>query len=379
MKIVHVLPSLARGGGERLAIELANRQVDAGHEVSFVIGGSLPAERIHGGLDPRVRVHEVSTKSGRSRYGAMLPWVWRNREWLRSQDVLHSHLTYGALFATAFMRFSPSKRPAIVETYHAVGMPIPRAARWLHARMASQWDGLSLMVEDPYWRGFIERNPKVVAEVIPVGVDSPRGGELSLAEREQYRSALGIPAGALVVSSIGRLVAERRPRAYLPVFAELSRLIDRDVHFLLGGDGPEREAMEADAQALGICKKLHFAGLVREIERPLAISDLYMTANVGPVPGVAGLQAIAAGLPTIAIQLRDDYSTPPTDWIWSSRDPTEIARRAAELLRDPAAAKTLATAQGQHLEAHHSAAAMAAAYERFYQAAIEAKNGSGRK
>ena len=379
MKIVHVLPSLARGGGERLAIELANRQVDAGHEVSFVIGSSLPAERTHGGLDPRVSVHEVSAAAGRSRYGAMLPWIWRKREWLGSQDVLHSHLTYGALFATAFMRVSSSRRPAIVETYHAVGMPIPKAARWLHARLASRWDGLSLMVEDPYWRRFIERNPSVISEIIPVGVGPPPVSDLSPADREQYRSAFEIPAGSLVVTSIGRLVAERRPRAYLPVFAELTRLIDGDVHFLLGGDGPEREAMEADAKALGVHDRLHFAGLVREIERPLAISDLYLTANVGPVSGVAGLQAIAAGLPTIAIQLRDDYSPPPTDWIWSGRDPKEIAQRAAALLRDPAAANTLTTAQQQHLEAHHSAAAMAAAYERFYQAAIAAKNRSGRK
>ena len=249
----------------------------------------------------------------------------------------------------------------------------------MHARLASQWDGLSLMVEDPYWRGFIDRHPKIHSEVIPVGVDSPRVSELSSADREQYRAAAGIPAGSQVVTSIGRLVAQRRPRAYLPVFAELARLIDRDVHFLLGGDGPEREAMDADAKALGIHERLHFAGLVSEIERPLAISDLYVTANVGAVSGVAGLQAIAAGIPTIAIQLRDDYSPAPTDWIWSSRDPKEIAERAAELMRDPAAAKALATAQQRHLEAHHSAAAMAAAYERFYQAAIAAKNRSGRK
>jgi glycosyltransferase involved in cell wall biosynthesis len=309
----------------------------------------------------------------------MLPWVWRKREWLRSQDVLHSHLTYGALFTTAFKRISAGRRPAIVETYHAVGMPIPKVARWMHACLASQWDGLSVMVEDPYWREFSDRHPEIVSEVIPVGVDSPPVGELSSADRERYRSALGVPAGALVVTSIGRLVAERRPRAYLPVFAEISGLLDRDVHFLLGGDGPERAPMEADAKALGISKNLRFAGLVREIERPLAISDLYMTANVGPVSGVAGLQAIAAGLPTIAIQLRDDYSPPPTDWIWSSRDPKEIAARAAELLRDPPAAKALASTQQQHLEAHHSATAMAAAYERFYRAAIAAKGKSGRK
>jgi glycosyltransferase involved in cell wall biosynthesis len=379
MKIVHVLPSLARGGGERLAIELANRQVDAGHEVSFVIGSSLPAEQCHGGLDPRVRVREVSAASGRRRYGAMLPWIWREREWLESHDVLHSHLTYAALFATALKRVLRKARPAIVETYHAVGMPIPKALRSLHARMASQWDGLSLMVDDPYWRRFNERHPGVHFDVIPVGVDAPPLSDVLPEDREQYRSALGIPARSLVVTSIGRLVAERRPRAYLPVFGELTRLLDRDVHFLLGGDGPEREAMEAEAKALGIGGRLHFAGLVREIERPLAITDLYITANVGPVSGVAGLQAIAAGVPTIAIQLRDDYSPPATDWIWSSRDPKEIAGRAAGLLSDAAAAKALATTQQQHLEAHHSAAAMATAYERFYQAAIAGKDASGGK
>jgi glycosyltransferase involved in cell wall biosynthesis len=379
MNIVHVLPSLARGGGERLAIELANRQVDAGHDVHFVIGSSLPADCIHGGLDARVGVQEVSPASGRIRYAALLPWIWRNRRWLQSRDVLHCHLTYGALFATAFRRISRGKRPAIVETYHAVGMPIPKAVRWLHARLASQWDGLSVMVDDPYWRRFAERHPAMVSEVIPVGVNPPPVGDISLDEREQYRSALCIPSGAIVVTSIGRLVAERRPRAYLPVFAKLAELLNREVHFLLGGDGPEREAMEADANALGIRDRLHFAGLVSEIERPLAVSDLYFTANVGPVPGVAGLQAIAAGIPTIAIQLRDDYAPLPSDWIWSSRDPDELAARAAELLRDPTAAQALHQAQTQHLEAHHSAAAMADAYERFYLAAIAVKDGSGGK
>lgn len=379
MNIIHVLPSLAKGGGERLAIELANRQVDAGHQVHLVIGSSLPADRIHGGLDARITVQVVSPASGRSRYAAMLPWIWQHRQWLQSRDVLHCHLTYGALFATAFRRVSRGKRPAIVETYHAVGMPIPKAARWLHARLASQWDGLSFMVDDPYWSRFAERHPEMVSEVIPVGVDPPAMGDVSLEEREQYRASLSIPNDSVVVTAIGRLVAERRPRAYLPVFAKLADLLDREVHFLLGGDGPEREVMEADAEALGIRDRLHFAGLVREIERPLAISDLYVTANVGPVSGVAGLQAIAAGIPTIAIQLRDDYSPPPSDWIWSSREPAKIAERASELLLDRAAAEALVQAQKQHLAAQHSAATMATAYEHFYRAAIAMKDRSDGK
>lgn len=372
MNIVHVLPSLARGGGERLAIELANRQVDAGHCVTFIIGSDLPPDRVHQGLDPRVTTHRLSVAAGRGRYAAMLPWIWRNRQWLRTQDVLHSHLTYGALFATVVKRLSGRGRPAIVETYHAVGMPIRRSSRWFHARLASQWNGLSFMVADPYWVKFVERHAGIVSRTIPVGVDAPKTGDISAAERSVYRSEHGIPKDALVVTSIGRLVPERRPRSYLPVFAEMAKALDRDVHFLLGGDGPEREAMEADADALGIPERLHFAGLVRQIARPLAVSDLYVTANVGPVPGVAGLQAIAAGVPTIALQLRDDYADGLGDWIWSSREPTEIARRGVEILRDPVVAQRVIQSQSDHLQTNHSAAAMAEAYEAFYREAMAA-------
>jgi glycosyltransferase involved in cell wall biosynthesis len=376
MNIVHVLPSLARGGGERLAIELGNRQVDAGHSVTFVIGSNLPASSVHQGLDDRVTVQHLSGAAGRERYAAMLPWVWCNRRWLQTQDILHCHLTYGALFATAARWVLRQKRPAIVETYHAVGMPIPRALRSLHARLASQWDGLTFMVADPYWATFTKRHPKVVSEIIPVGVDAPDVDSVTAEERQAYRAEQGIPEGALVITSIGRLVAERRPRDYLPVFAKLARLLDRDVHFLLGGEGPERGGMEDEAANLGIGERVHFAGLVQQIERPLAISDLYMTANVGPVPGVAGLQAVAAGIPTIAVQLRGDYEEGQGDWIWSSRNSGEIAERVASVLLQPNETERLVQSQTQHLQSHHSAAAMAAAYERFYRASVAAKDRS---
>lgn len=375
MKIVHVLPSLARGGGERLTIELANRQVAAGHEVALLIGGKMPVEKIHDGLDPRVIAIHLSTSSGRGRYAAMLPWIWRQKSWLGSRDVLHCHLTYGAVFATAFRRIAGTdQRPVVVETYHAVGMPIPRALKWLHARLARKWDGLALMAHDPWWHGFAERHG-VLSRVIPVGVDRP--SPVAPHAADAFRKSLSIPREALVVTTIGRLVAERRPRSYVPIFARIAKALGRDVHFVMGGEGPERQAIEADLNSAGIRDRVHLLGLVRNVELPLAISDLYLTANVGPVPGVAGLQAIAAGNPTLAIQLRENYSATPEDWIWSSRDPDAVASRAVELLRNPAAARKLADSQAAHLAKTHSAEAMAAQYEHFYCDVIASKARSG--
>lgn len=372
MKIVHVLPSLARGGGERLTIELANRQAKSGHQVALILGSDLPADQTHGGLDPKVTVRTVSSAIGRTRYAAMIPWIWTNRSWLASQDVLHCHLTYGALFASAFLKVAGRQRPAIVETYHAVGMPISPALKWLHARLATQWDGVTLMADDPWWNEFSRRNPAMIFKIIPVGVDPPP--QVSAKHMFAYREKIGIPEDARVVTTVGRLVAERRPRAYIPVFERIAKAV-RNVHFLMGGDGPEREAIETDAEAAGIRDRLHLPGLVREIELPLAIAELYITANVGSVPGVAGLQAVAAGVPTIALQLRDDYSANTEDWIWSSDDPDALAACAIGLLRDRNAAERVAFGQAEHLRLLHSAEAMAAAYDLFYRDAIEPRAG----
>lgn len=249
-------------------------------------------------------------------------------------------------------------------------MPISPTLKWLHSRLARKWDGMTLMADDPWWESFAQRHPAMAFKVIAVGVEAPPVA--SARRRAAYRAELGIPGDALVVATIGRLVSERRPRAYIPLFERIANAIP-NVQFLMGGDGSEREAIESDAEAAGIEDRLHLPGLVREIELPLALADLYVTANVGSVPGVAGLQAIAAGVPTIALQLRHGYSSRPQDWIWSSDDADALAARAVELLRSRDFAKDLAVRQSKHLRMHHSAEAMCAAYDCFYRDAIEAK------
>jgi glycosyltransferase involved in cell wall biosynthesis len=367
------------GGGERLAIELANRQVAAGHRVTMILGHPLPSEQAHNGLSPKVAVVFVSPRTlGRfGKYPEMVRWIASNRALIADQDVCHCHLTYGALFATAARHLTGSGRPAIVETYHAVGMPIPRLQRWFHAQLASQWDGLGTMVDDPYWRSFMEKNSQIASKVIPVGVAAPPLSRVTKRARAEYRAAVGIrPTTQMVVCTIGRLIEERRPRRYVPVFKSIANDLGPAVEFLMGGDGAERGAIERDAAAAGISDSLHLPGLIERVELPLSITDLYVTANVGPVPGVAGLQAIAAGIPVIAIQLSNEYASSEKDWIWSSRDPQAVARQAVQLLQSAELRKELSARQKAHLTANHSAEAMARNYESLYREAMRRRRGS---
>ena len=128
-----------------------------------------------------------------------------------------------------------------------------------------------------------------------------------------------------------------------------------------------------DAKCAGIASHLHLPGTVLRMELPLSVSDLYVTANVGPVPGVAGLQAVAAGVPLVALQVSPDYRPRASDWIWSSHDPHEVGERAVELLRSPETLAELARRQREYLEANHSPAAMARDFDALYRDAIRAR------
>lgn len=361
-------------------IELANREAAAGHEVSVVSGFRLPEERSHQGLSEAVDLRFITQRpsGGAPVYAALLPWIWRNRRWLGEQDVVHCHLTLGAMFGTALKPIAAvtrRRRAAIVETYHAVSMPIPKWQRWLHARLAARRHGLSFMVADPYWENFRSRRPRIVSRVIPVGVSEPDLTAVSAEQRDAYRASVGIPQEARVIGTIGRISPDRQSHRYIPIFAAIARSLGPDVHFLMGGDGPDMDRVREAVAAHGLEGRVHLPGLVRDLAPPMAVMDLYITSNVGAVPGIAGLQAVAAGLPAIALQLAEGYVPGEQDWLWSSASEAAVAARAVELLRSPEQARQMAASQKAHVEAHHSPRAMAAAYEALYREASARRRG----
>ena len=374
MKIAHVIPALTKGGAERVVVDLANAAVDDGHDVSIVAAVPAPPELIARGLRPEVNVMHIGTGSIRAAYLGLVPWLIRNRKWLFGQDVLHCHLTFGSVFASAAQRLRSllrHDRPVVVETYHAVGMAIPNGERARHAMLLSGRDAVAFMADDPFWRGYAERNQDTIFQTIPNGIAG-----LSRAPRqrsERYRKEqTSIPdKKRAVVGTVGRLVPARRPDLLIDAFETVTKTFGRDVHFLMGGEGPERGALERAARRKGIAGQVHLPGLVVDPAEPIGLIDLYLTVNVGATTGIAALEAAFLGVPIIALQLQDGYSRGAGDWMWSSPDPSELGAKAVELLEDPRALAELGARQQAFARTRFSVAAMAQAYSALYQAAFE--------
>ncbi len=377
MKIVHVLPALTKGGGERVVAELANHAARAGHQVTIIAACPVDSALLRDALHPDVRVRYVSDSvdSRLGRYFRVLPFLLRYRSWLAEQDILHCHLTYGAVFGTAvgiLRRVSGARRPSVVETYHAVGMPIPTLHRWLHARLMARRDALALMAEDDYWRAFLAARPGLLSAFIPNGISISCPDDVDPAVRRAYRRELGIPDDCrFVIGTVGRLEPDRQPWLYLPIFAEVARALGLEVHFVLAGGGAELDRIRSLVIEHGLAGRVHLPGLVLDPCLPLSIMDLYITLNVGATTGVAALEAASSGVPVLAIQMLAGYRPGENDWIWSSTDLLEVAGQVIKLLRSPTDRQTLAERQTAYVRAHHTTEAMACSYNALYQAAIE--------
>jgi len=299
---------------------------------------------------------------------------------LAEQDILHCHLTFGAVFGVMVRFFRPllgSQKPIVLETYHSVGMPMPPVYRWVRAKMAACFDVFALMAEDDYWNTFIRRRPMLTSAIIPNGVSFQGLVDVEPVTRRAYRREIGIPDECrYVVGTVGMLRPDRKPWLYLPIFAEIFRIMGPEVHFVLAGGGSEYERLRLLVAEHGLEKQVHLPGLVLKPRFPLSIMDLYLTLNVGAVTGIAALEAAYLGLPVLAIQMLPNYRVQTEDWIWSSTDPSEVASKVIELLRLPGDRQAIAEQQAARVRSHYTVEAMAQSYYELYRAGLE-KAGTG--
>lgn len=115
-----------------------------------------------------------------------------------------------------------------------------------------------------------------------------------------WRSALLIPSQAPLLVSTGRLTPQKNHAVAVAVLAKLPSM-----HLIIAGEGSERGALAAQAQALGVADRLHLIG-----DRPrdtvaslLAAADLYVFPSIWETFGLAVVEAGMTGLPIVAADL----------------------------------------------------------------------------
>jgi sugar transferase (PEP-CTERM/EpsH1 system associated) len=297
--VMHLVESLEVGGMENGVVNLANLIDKERFKLSVCClshPGSLSQK-----LDPaEVAVFSLNWKGGVSpALFFQLARHFRDAE----VQVVHTHgwltLLYGSVAALL------ARVPVLINgehgTFHLDNFRRRATYRAL-SFLVHRYVAVSFSLEQKLRRIIAHGRERILC--IPNGVDVQRFSPRSEAEVAALRSSLGLPAGALVIGSVGRLEPVKNYQMLLRVFARLS-LEEATLQCVLVGDGSLREALAGLARELGVADRVHFTGKVDQPHQAMHLLDLFVSSSLSEGMSNTILEAMACGMPVVATEVGD--------------------------------------------------------------------------
>lgn len=355
-----------RGGVERVAQQLAQRYVRAGHEVRWLATAAGATDRTdrEGGIE-RERVPALNALE--QRFGMPFPIPFpgglrRIADAARVADVVHLHDCLYLPIVAADRAAWRARVPTLV-TQH-VGMvsfggavdPLLFAAYRSVGRSVLRHAAKVVFVNEGVRTWFHEHiDPRLESEHLPNAVDLELFHPASAASRAAGRAAFGIAADVPVVLFAGRLVAKKN----LGLVVAALRLLAGPWHLLVVGDGPARSTL------LGLGDRCtHVSDLAHaRMPEAYAAADLFALPSRDEGTPLTVLEAMASGLLVVTSDDRAFAEFAPCPGVLQvAPAPDALAHSLGPLLEDAGRRAVAGAATRAWAEAHYGEDRIAARY-----------------
>lgn len=168
---------------------------------------------------------------------------------------------------------------------------------------------------------------------IPTGIDLK---PYQQADGRDVRQKYNLAMGRVLVSTF-RHSMEKNWKVLFTAVAEVMRALD-NVWLLQIGDGPLRFELEQFVRELGIEQRVIFAGLLpfEQVPHYLKAADLFCFASVAETQGLVSMEALAAGLPVVAVRASGtkDVVDDNQEGLLTENNSHALANAILDLLRD---------------------------------------------
>lgn len=236
-------------------------------------------------------------------------------------DLVHCHMPLTGVLAR--MAAKKTKTGPVLYTGHGfhffTGAPLKNwvfypIERW----MARYTDGLVTINEEDYQRALHFPVRKKVYRIHGVGMDCAKFADKKSetvdgesqnstdcgwrgSEQKINHSTPIEQKDILSLITVGELAPGKNHKLVLEAIAKLS---DIPIEYKICGEGACMEALKAQAKELGVEEKVKFLGYRSDVIELLHQSDIFVFPSVREGLPVAMMEAMAAGLPVIALDIR---------------------------------------------------------------------------
>lgn len=343
MRIVQLIDSLTVGGAQKLLVLFARavRDLDVELTVAALIPtrfGELAAELESLGV--RVRTFPGRSLVDPLRAAHLLGFLRRGRF-----DVLFTHLTFANILGPLVGRIAGVPTIATLHSTEIANLrPRFRALESWALRRAAR---CSVAVGDAVATAHRERLAGARCVVIPNPVQ--QSAPLLPAERLAIRREL-IGTKNVMLASVGMLKPAKGFGDLLAAFAKLRRT-HPEAALVIAGAGPLEGELRGQMEGLELNGHAHLIGLRDDVPRLLAAADVYVCSSHREGLPLSLLEAMEAGLPSVATDVGDVRSVivDGTGLIVPPHDPTAMADALRWLLDDPQRLRTIGAAARRHV------------------------------
>jgi len=347
--VLHVLEAL-EGGTARHVLDVVRHVDGVDHHVA------IPSARVGGVTDrqatPRLRdagatVHVVEMRrTPVTATNARAAQTLRRLVQQARVDIVHGHSSIGG--ALARLVATTTRRPCV---YTPNGLAPSGAAIRVERVLARRTDkiiAVSPSEAELLTRLRIGSSDRIT--VIPNGVtlDAPAPSNVP-----DLRPLLGIPAAAPLVGTVARLIPQKAPERFVALAADVHRRYG-DTHFVLIGDGPQRDDVAHLVRAAALDDRLHLVAELPDAGAALGQLDVFVLASRFEGGPYAPLEAMRAGTPVVLTDVvgnRDVVEPGRSGFLVSEEDHGALADTVLDLLLDPDLRAAVGTAGTERVRA----------------------------
>jgi glycosyltransferase involved in cell wall biosynthesis len=274
--------------------------------------------------------------------------------------VLHGHSSMGGAFVRVV-----ALGHSVPVAYTPNGLATKKSILVVERALAPLTDRLVAVSES---EGELALSLRLIAESRLVVINN--GIDVALPPGDGYdlRQDLGLPADAILVGTVARLVEQKAPVDFVRMCGALHRARP-DVHFVLIGSGELQAEVDVAVQSTGLGGSFHQIHFLPNASAAIGQLNVFALNSLFEGGPYTPLEAMRAGVPVVVTDVvgsRDSVENDVSGLVFDFGDTAGMASGVLRILNEAPLRVDLVAAAHQRFEEKFDVARMGALHQRLY-------------